>query len=105
MLALAGILAAILAEKFDHMAALTNFVIVPLSFLSGTFYSAEAVPRGFDLLLHLNPIFYLIDGMRFSTLGVSDSAPMLGLAIALVVDLALAALAYRWLRTGFRLKT
>ncbi len=105
MLALAGLIAGIAAQKFDHLAALTNFVITPLSFLSGTFYSVEAVPAGFRALLHANPIFYLIDGMRFAVLGTSDSAPALGLAVALAVDAALAALVLTWLRRGFRLQT
>jgi ABC-2 type transport system permease protein len=105
MLALAGLLAGILAQKFDQLQALTNFVVTPLSFLSGTFYSAEAVPRGFDLLLHANPVYYLIDGMRHGVLGVGGSRPEVGLAVVLIVDLALGALAYRWLRSGFRLKS
>lgn len=105
LMALAGLIAGILAQKFDHLAALTNFVITPLSFLSGTFYSVETLPPGFARFLHVNPIFYLIDGMRFSTLGVSDSPPALGLAVVLAVDLALGALALRWLRSGYRLKT
>lgn len=105
LLALAGLLAGIVAQKFDQLQALTNFVVTPLSFLSGTFYSAEAVPRGFDLLLHANPVYYLIDGMRHGVLGISGSRPEVGMAIVLIVDLALGALAYRWLRTGYRLKT
>lgn len=105
LLALAGLIAGILAQKFDHLAALTNFVITPLSFLSGTFYSVEAVPAGFRALLHANPVFYLIDGARFGVLGASDSSPALGLAVVLAVDAALAALAFRWLRSGFRLKS
>lgn len=104
MMGLAGIIAAIFAQKFDQMAALTNFVITPLSFLSGTFYSVAAVPDNFRLLLHANPVFYLIDGMRFATLGISDSPPALGLAVALGTDALLAALAYRWLKSGYRMK-
>jgi len=105
MLAIAGLIGAIIAQKFDHLAAFTNFVITPLSFLSGTFYSADAVPAGFGLLLHVNPVFYLIDGMRYGTLGFSDAPPALGLAVALAADAALGALAYRWLKTGYRLKS
>ena len=105
LLALMGMITAILAEKFDHMAAITNFVVTPLSFLSGTFYSAAAVPEAFRILLHVNPIFYLIDGMRFGALGVSDSPPALGLAYALLAVVALGALTFRWLRTGYRLKS
>ncbi len=105
MLALAGLIAGIAAQKFDHLAALTNFVITPLSFLSGTFYSIDAVPPAFAALLHANPVFYLIDGMRHAVLGASDTAPAVGFAFVLAVCAALAALGYRWLRTGFRLKS
>jgi len=105
LMALAGLIAGILAQKFDHLAALMNFVITPLSFLSGTFYSVEALPAGFARFLHANPVFYLIDGMRFATLGVSDSPPALGLAVVMAVNLCLGALALRWLRSGYRLKT
>ena len=78
-----GIVAAILAEKFDHMAAITNFIITPLSFLSGTFYSIEALPPLMQTLTHLNPVFYLIDGVRYGMIGTSDSSPWLGLAVVL----------------------
>ena len=105
LMALLGMITAILAEKFDHMAAITNFVVTPLSFLSGTFYSTAAVPEAFRILLHVNPIFYLIDGMRFGALGVSDSPPALGLGYATLVVVALGALALHWLRTGYRLKS
>lgn len=105
LMALAGLIAGIVAQKFDHLAALTNFVITPLSFLSGTFYSVEAVPQAFGMLLHVNPIFYLIDGMRFGVIGASDSAPALGMGFVLAVDLVLGLVAFRWLRSGFRLKS
>jgi ABC-2 type transport system permease protein len=105
MLALAGMLAAIVAQKFDHMAALTNFVITPLSFLSGTFYSAQALPDTFRRLMHLDPFFYLIDGARFGVLGIGDTPAPLGLAVVLLVDAALAWWLLRWLRSGYRLKT
>lgn len=99
-----GILAGVLANKFDQIAAITNFVVTPLSFLSGTFYSIGAMPPAMALASHLNPIFYLIDGARFAYLGQSDSDPWLGLAVTLVTTLVLSALAWDWLRRGFRLK-
>jgi len=105
LMALLGMITGILAQKFDHMAAITNFVITPLSFLSGTFYSTASVPDAFRMLLHLNPIFYLIDGMRFGALGVSDSPPALGLGYTLIVVCLLAGLTLHWLRTGYRLKS
>jgi ABC-2 type transport system permease protein len=104
MLSLLGILAAIFAEKFDQMAAITNFVITPLSFLSGTFYSLEALPPWFATALHLNPFFYLIDGFRYGALGTGDAHPGIGLGVTLAVDLALWLTALRWLSTGYRLK-
>ena len=104
MLSLLGVLAGIWSEKFDQMAAITNFVITPLSFLSGTFYSVEALPDGLDGVLHANPFFYLIDGVRYGALGTADAHPWIGLAVTLAVDALLWWLALRWLRTGYRLK-
>jgi ABC-2 type transport system permease protein len=105
LMALIGIIAAILAEKFDHLAALTNFVITPLSFLSGTFYSTEVLPEAMETAIRFNPIFYLIDGSRYAALGQGDADPWLGLAVVLAADAALAALALRWFRTGYKLKS
>ncbi|WP_083194853.1 ABC transporter permease [Pararhodobacter sp. CCB-MM2] len=99
-----GIVAGILAAKFDQIAAVTNFVVTPLSFLSGTFYSTEAMPPVMAALSHLNPFFYLIDGARFAYLGVSDSNPWLGLAVTAGSALALALLSWTWFARGFRLK-
>jgi ABC-2 type transport system permease protein len=105
LMALVGIMAAIFAQKFDHLAALTNFVVTPLSFLSGTFYSIEVLPPAFQAAIHVNPIFYLIDGMRFATLGAGDASPWLGLAVVLAVDGVLALVLLGWLRSGYRLKS
>ncbi|MEI4232941.1 ABC transporter permease [Roseovarius sp. D22-M7] len=99
-----GIVAGIFANKFDQMAAITNFVITPLAFLSGTFYSVEALPPVLNTITHYNPVFYLIDGARFGVLGVSDSTPMLGLAVGAGSTLAVCLLAWRMLATGYRLK-
>jgi ABC-2 type transport system permease protein len=99
-----GIVAAILSEKFDHMAAITNFLVVPLSFLSGTFYSFEGLPPLMQTITHLNPVFYLIDGTRYGFIGVSDSSPWLGLAVCTGATAAVLALAWNWFRTGYRLK-
>lgn len=99
-----GIIAAILANKFDQMAAITNFIITPLSFLSGTFYSVEGLPPAMQVLTHVNPIFYLIDGVRFGVLGTSDSSPWIGLPICLLATGLVLSLCLRWFRTGFRLK-
>lgn len=99
-----GIVAGIFANKFDQMAAITNFVITPLAFLSGTFYSVEALPPVLKTITHYNPVFYLIDGARYGVLGVSDSAPTLGLAVSAGSTLAVCLLAWRMLATGYRLK-
>ncbi len=99
-----GIVAGIFANKFDQMAAITNFVVTPLAFLSGTFYSVEALPPGLYSITHFNPVFYLIDGVRFGVIGVSDSAPMLGLAVGAGSTLAVSLLAWWMLARGYRLK-
>jgi ABC-2 type transport system permease protein len=104
MLALLGVLAAIYADKFDQMSVITNFVITPLSFLSGTFYSIEALPAAFQTASHLNPFFYLIDGFRYGALGVGDSNPWVGFAVTLFICTALWSIAWRWLSSGYRLK-
>lgn len=100
-----GIIAGIIATKFDQMAAITNFIITPLAFLSGTFYSVRDLPPVLEEITHVNPIFYLIDGARFGVLGVSDSAPMLGLTVVIFATLALCLAAWRMLRNGYRLKS
>ena len=99
-----GIVAGIFANKFDQMAAITNFIVTPLAFLSGTFYSVEALPPLLKTITHYNPIFYLIDGVRYGVLGVSDSTPGLGLAVGVGSTLAVCLLAWRMLATGYRLK-
>ena len=99
-----GIVAGVFANKFDQMAAITNFIVTPLAFLSGTFYSVQALPEGIRQLTHFNPIFYLIDGARYGVLGVSDSSPWLGLAVAGGTLLAVSAIAWGMFRTGYRLK-
>lgn len=99
-----GILAGVLAQKFDQMAAISNFIITPLSFLSGTFYSVQALPEPFRTLSHWNPVFYLIDGARYGVTGVSDAPVGRGLVICTVVVALILWLAWRWLKTGYRMK-
>ncbi len=99
-----GMIAGIFANKFDQMAAITNFIVTPLAFLSGTFYSVEAMPEVMQRITHFNPIFYLIDGVRYGVLGVSDSDPVLGLAVCSLATLAIAGAAWAMFRTGYRLK-
>lgn len=99
-----GIVAGVYADKFDQMAAITNFVVTPLAFLSGTFYSVEALPPVLHQITYVNPIFYLIDGVRYGMIGVSDSSPTLGLVVCSVATLAISTLAWWMLKTGYRLK-
>lgn len=99
-----GLIAGVVAQKFDQMAVITNFVVAPLSFLSGTFYSVEALPAPFDTISHFNPIFYLIDGARYGFVGVSDAPPLLGLAVCLGTLAVVLLICWRWLRTGYRMK-
>lgn len=99
-----GVLAAIWANKFDQMAAITNFIVTPLSFLSGTFYSVETLPPAFRAITHANPVFYLIDGARYGVLGVSDASPWQGLAVVGPALALVLGLAWVWLRSGYRMK-
>jgi ABC-2 type transport system permease protein len=99
-----GMLAGIWAEKFDHMASVTNFVILPLSFLSGSFYSVALLPPAFQAINAFNPFFYLIDGMRYGFTGVSDSDIAFGMLITACVAALLWIVCYQVVKTGWRLK-
>ncbi len=99
-----GMVAGIFAQKFDQMAAITNFIVTPLAFLSGTFYSVEALPGALYTISHVNPVFYLMDGGRYGMIGVSDSNVSLGAAIVLGATLAVSLLAWALFRKGYRLK-
>jgi ABC-2 type transport system permease protein len=99
-----GLVAGILSEKIDQLAAFQNFVIVPLTFLSGVFYSIHSLPPFWLAASHANPFFYLIDGFRYGFFGVSDVAPALSLAV-LAVSLALVSTGALWmLATGYKLR-
>lgn len=104
MLAQLGVVAGIYAEKFDHMAAVTNFIITPLAFLSGTFYSTERLPDIGQLLAHLNPFFYMIDGFRYGLIGHADGSLLLGATTLLLVNLALLLANYLSFERGSRMK-
>ena len=105
MLALLGMIGGIWADKFDHMAAITNFVIVPLSFLSGTFYSIERLPEAWQYFAQFNPFFYAIDGFRSGFIGQSDAGFWVGAAVMLGIDLVLFLIVHRMLVTGYKLKS
>jgi len=104
LLGAVGMVAGIFANKFDQMAAITNFIVTPLAFLSGTFYSVAALPPVLRQLTHFNPVFYLIDGVRHGMIGVSDSSPWLGLGVAAGSAFAASLLAWRMFARGYRLK-
>ncbi|MEP2534195.1 ABC transporter permease [Shimia sp.] len=99
-----GVVAGIFANKFDQMAAITNFIVTPLAFLSGTFYSVTALPEVLQSIARINPIFYLIDGARYGFIGVSDGAPGVGMAVVCGVTFLVMALAWWMIKTGYRLK-
>jgi len=104
VLATLGIIAGIWADKFDHVAGFQNFVIMPLSFLSGVFYSIHSLSPFWRGLSHINPFFYMIDGFRYGFLGRSDVDPTVSLSIVLAAFVALAALTVYWIRRGYRLR-
>lgn len=104
LLASAGALTGVWADKFDHAAAVTNFVIAPLSLLSGTFYSISRLPEGWQMFSSVNPFFYFIDGFRYGFIGQADSDLMVGVLYTLGLNIALLVWVYRVFKTGYRLK-
>ena len=103
-LALLGVLTSIWAEKFDHAAAVTNFVVAPLALLSGTFYSVERLSPLFQSISHANPFFYVISGFRYGFLGAADSPILVGSLVILGVNVALGTACYTLLRRGWNIK-
>ena len=104
MLALMGLVTSIWAEKFDHAAAVTNFVVAPLSLLSGTFYSVEALSPLFRAISHANPFFYAISGFRYGFVAAADGNVLVGSVVLLALNAGLAVLCYVLLRKGWKLK-
>lgn len=105
MMAMIGLIAGLWAEKFDHLAVITNFIIMPLAFLSGTFYSVEILPEPFYSISHVNPVFFLIDGFRYGFIGSHDSPLLIGGLVIAAINAALLAASYLLLRSGWRLKS
>lgn len=99
-----GVMTSIWAEKFDHAAAVTNFVIAPLSLLSGTFYSVNRLSPTFQAISHANPFFYAISGFRYGFLSAADSEIALGLIVLIVLNLGLGLLCYRLLKSGWKIR-
>lgn len=99
-----GVIAGLWAEKFDQMAAFQNFIIMPMTFLSGVFYSIHSLPDVWQRVSHLNPFFYMIDGFRYGFFGVSDVSPWLSLSIVATALAAVSTVALHLLRTGFKIR-
>jgi ABC-2 type transport system permease protein len=104
ILATLGLIAGIWADKFDQIAAFQNFVILPLTFLSGVFYSIRALPEFWQRATQLNPFFYMIDGFRYGFFGVADVAPLASLAVVAVSFVLLSAGCLLMLRSGYKLR-
>jgi ABC-2 type transport system permease protein len=100
-----GLLAGIVSEKIDQLAAFQNFVILPLTMLSGVFYSIHSLPGFWRALSHANPFFYMIDGFRYGFFGASDVAPLLSLVLVSLSFAAVASLCLMLLKSGYRLRT
>ncbi len=99
-----GFLAGLWSEKFDNMAAVTNFIIVPLSFLSGTFYSIRNLNIYIETISSLNPFFYVIDGFRYGFLGASDGSLVTGLIVLIITNIITWYFCYFLFNKGYKLK-
>ena len=100
-----GLIAGLWAEKFDQLAAFQNFVVMPMTFLSGVFYSIHSLPAFWQTVSHFNPFFYMIDGFRFGFFGVSDVSPWLSLGVVGVALVLVSAVAIQLLRTGYKIRS
>ena len=104
MLGAMGVIAGLWADKFDQMAAFQNFVIMPMTFLSGVFYSIHSLPAFWQGVSHLNPFFYMIDGFRYGFFGQSDVSPWLSLGLVAGTLAVAAGIALHLLRTGYKIR-
>jgi ABC-2 type transport system permease protein len=104
MLAQLGVIGGMWAEKFDHMAAVTNFIITPLAFLSGTFYSVERLPPFWYAVAHANPFFFMIDGFRYGVTGHADGSLAAGLIVLTAINAILWLVCHRLFKRGYKLK-
>jgi ABC-2 type transport system permease protein len=100
-----GFIAGLWAEKFDHTATVTNFVITPLSFLSGVFYSIDRLPHFFQTISSINPFFYVIDGFRYGFLGVSDGSIIFGIVYLIILALITGFIAFYLYKKGYKIKS
>ena len=100
-----GFIAGLWADKFDHMATATNFIIVPLSFLSGTFYSVERLPNFLNTLSHYNPFFHMIDGFRYSFINNMDGSIKFSLIYLIILSILTWFIAYKLYKNGYKIKS
>jgi ABC-2 type transport system permease protein len=100
-----GFITGLWAEKFDHTATVTNFVITPLSFLSGVFYSIDKLPQFFQTISHINPFFYMIDGFRYGFLGKSDGSINIGLIYLSILSILIWYVAFFLYKKGYKIKS
>ena len=100
-----GVIAGLWAEKFDHMASVTNFIIVPLSFLSGTFYTIDKLPNFLQIISKGNPFFYMIDGFRYSFIGNSDNSILIGFYYLTILSIIIWFISYLLYKKGYKIKS
>ena len=105
MMGMVGMVAGLWAEKFDHLAAVTTFIVMPLTMLSGTFYTVERLPEPFRSFSHYNPFFYTIAGFRYGIVGMVDGSLVLGVAVVGLVTAVMACVCWWLFQTGYRLKS
>ena len=105
VLALVGVVTGLWSEKFDHLASVTNFIVTPMTFLSGTFYRVTNLPPPFDTISKFNPFFYMIDGFRYGFIGRADGSIMVGVIYSAALAVVLAVVVLQIFRTGWRLKS
>jgi len=104
-LAMLGMVAALWAERFDHLAIFPNFVLLPLAFLGGVFYSIDLLPEPWNTVSRLNPLLYMVNGLRYGFLGVADVSPVTSAGVVLISFLVLLGVASALLRSGYNLRS
>jgi ABC-2 type transport system permease protein len=104
-LGLLGVLCGVVSETFDHMSAMTSYVITPLTFLSGTFYSTNSLPQFWRGVSHFNPFFYMIDGFRYGLTGHNDGNLLTGIIYIISINLVLGTVIYFMIKRGYRIKS
>ncbi|HXF45196.1 MAG TPA: ABC transporter permease [Burkholderiaceae bacterium] len=104
LLGVLGLIAGIVSDKFDQLAAFQNFIVMPATFLAGVFYSVHSLPSFWQAVSHLNPFFYVVDGFRYGFFGQSDASPWLSLAVVLAALAAVTVVALRMLARGYKIR-